>query len=94
MPTEDIGELIRKCCYPAPYVKHPNINHVQVADKLFPYLKHKLCNFEEFMLHYQATYLMICKDFESYLAYIEEEHWNNFKNKHKMNNDRIQREFQ
>lgn len=83
MPTDDIGELIRKCCYPAPFVKHPDIGHVSMVDKLFPYLTPKLFNFEQYMSHYQAAYLVICRDFESYLEHLEEEHWNNFKNKHK-----------
>ena len=89
MPTKDFGELIRKACYPAPFVNHPNIGHVNMVDKIFPYLKPELFNFEQYMSYYQAAYALLCKDFESYLAYLEEEHWSNFKNKHKINNDRI-----
>lgn len=84
MPTDDIGELIRKCCYPAPYVNHPDIGHVSMVDKIFPYLKPEVYNFEQYMSHYQAAYLVISRDFDSYLEFLEEEHWKNFKNKHKL----------
>lgn len=81
MPTNDlIGSSL---FYPAPYVKHPDIGHLSMTQKIFPYMKTGPMSFSEYMSYYQTTYAMLCKDFDSYLAYLEEEHWNNFKNKHR-----------
>ena len=66
-----------------PCIKHPDIGHINMVQKLFPYISSQKLEREEYIKCHQVTYEILCKDFENYLAYLEEEHWNNFKNKHK-----------
>jgi len=71
--------------YPAPYVKHPDILHVSMTDKLFPYMEPRRLTLGELKYYYKTTYMVLCKSFDEYLEYREEEFWENFKNKNKRN---------
>lgn len=82
--------IIDNLHYPAPFVKHPDIGHLSVANKLFQYMEPKQMKYEEhmtchilleYMTLYQATYLALCKDFETYEEYLQEQHWEEFKNR-------------
>ena len=66
-----------------PCIKHPDIGHISMTQKVFPYIVQKPMTFNEYVAYHRITYDLLCKDFDSYLAYLEEEHWNNFKNKHR-----------
>ena len=64
--------------YPAPYVKHPEIGHVHVTDKIFPYLEPKKLTLNELADYYKATYIVLAKDFDGYLEWREEQFWSEF----------------
>jgi len=64
--------------YPANFVEHPNIGHIETANKLFPHidLKHRTpYNLQQYFTFFQATYLEIVKDFDAYLEWKQEEFW-------------------
>ena len=74
---------IKSLFYPASFINHPNIGHIEMMGKLWPNLKLERLSLGKLADYYHVTYLMLCKDFDNYLAYLQEEHWNNFKNKRK-----------
>jgi hypothetical protein len=64
--------------YPANYVEHPNIGHMETTHKLFPLITLKdrtSFNLQEYFMVYQETYLEIVKDFDAYLEWKQEEFW-------------------
>lgn len=73
-----LGNIMRNCCYPAPFVKHPDIGHVHMTEKLFPHMQPRVFNFEEYMKCYQITYLMLSKDFDNYISYLNDKFWEDF----------------
>ena len=74
-------KMITEMIYPDNFVKHPNIGHDKMVDKIFPYMKPERISFQEYLNYYQATYIVLANNFDEYLAYLEEQHWNNLKAK-------------
>ena len=69
--------------YPASFINHPNIGHTEMMGKLWPNLKPERLSLGKLVEYYQVTYLMLCKDFETYEEYRQEQHWEEFKNRRK-----------
>lgn len=71
--------------YPASFVKHPDIDHFEMVEKLFPLMEPRILNFTEYLIYYQETYRILCQDFDAYLEWREEQFWKELKNKNKRN---------
>jgi DNA-directed RNA polymerase subunit L len=73
-----------KFCYPAYYVKHPWIDHVNMTAKVFMNIEPERLNFEKYIRYYETTYMILATNFDEYEEYLEEKFWNEFKNKRRI----------
>ena len=65
-------------CYPAPFIRHPDIGHFEMVEQVFPYCNLGRMSLNKYINYHQATYLVLASNFEDYLAYREEEFWKKF----------------
>ncbi len=72
-----------KFYYPAYFVKHPWIDHLNMTEKVFNHIKPTMLDFNKYIRHYQATYLILATNFDEYEEYLEEEFWKELKTKRK-----------
>lgn len=84
-----IENSVIKYTYPSYFVKHPNIGHQKMVEKIFPFLKPQKLDFNTYMKYHQIVYEILCQNFDEYLEYLEEEYWKEFKNKKRIKYERI-----
>lgn len=80
----EMNSKLEKYIYPAYFVSHPNIGHQDMVQKIFPYLKPEIMDFNKYLRYYQICYLILCQNFNEYEEYLIEEHWKEFKNKRRI----------
>ena len=70
---------LTKYAYPDYFVKHPDIGHIEMTQKVFKHLEPERLDFSKYMYYHQMCYMILCQNFEEYLAYLDDEYWNQFR---------------
>lgn len=73
-----IDDTFKKLVYPANFIMHPDIGHVEVVGELLPQIVDKPLTFKEYIKYYQTTYEILCRDFDTYLEYLDNKFWKDF----------------
>ena len=73
-----IDDQFKKLVYPDNFIMHPDIGHVEVVGDLFQHMQPKTLDFKEYILYYQTTYEILCRDFDAYLEYLDDKFWRDF----------------
>lgn len=84
-----IDTFIYKLSYPDSFVPHPEIGHREMVHTLFPFMKdmpRDRITFQLFYKYTQATYVVLSRNFDQYLSYLNDKFWEDFRNKRKKRN--------